>query len=107
MLVAASLDLETRLVTELTVYVLRSRARLCRVRQWLRYGNDDLVRGMATTRAQVISACHPYVYYYCTTALLKMKLRVNENIIIDSIDELCSRGTKKRTETSIKNEIEG
>ena len=37
-----------------------------------------------------------------------MKLRVNENIIIDSIDELHLRGTKKNRNISIKNnEIEG
>ena len=51
MLVAASLDLGTRLVTELTVCMPKSRARLCRVRPWPRYNNDELVRGMATTRA--------------------------------------------------------
>ena len=89
MLVAASLGLGTRLVTELTVYMPKSRAHLCRMRPWPRYGNDDLVRGVATTRAQAISACHPgYIYYYYTTAPLKMMLRVNENIVIDSIDEL-------------------
>ena len=69
MLVAASLGLAMRLVTELTVYMPRCRARL---RPWLRYGNDDLVRGVATTRMRAISACHPgYVYYYYTTAPLK------------------------------------
>ena len=31
-----------------------------------------------------------------------MKLRVNENIIIGSIDELHERGTKKATEVSMK-----
>ena len=69
MLVAASLDLETRLVTELTVYVPRSRARLCRVRQWPRYGNDDLVRGVATTRTQAIFGLSSWIrillLYHC------------------------------------------
>ena len=60
MLVAASLGLGMRLVTELSVYIKRSRARLCRVRPWPRYGNDDLVRGVAKTRArEQFSACHP------------------------------------------------
>ena len=87
MLVAASLGLATRLVTELTVYMLRCRARL---RPCLRYSNVDLVRTVAMTCVRAISACHPgYIIilslYHCT---IEMKLRVNENIIIDSIDEL-------------------
>ena len=54
MLVAASLGLGTRLITEHTVQVImpRSRACLCRVRPWPQYGNDDLVRGVAKTRAR-------------------------------------------------------
>ena len=49
----------------------------------------DLVRGVATTRTQAISACHPgQVYYYLYHYTIEIKLRVNENIIIDSIDEL-------------------
>ena len=44
------------------------------------------------------------LYHYT----IEMKLRVNENIIIDSIDELYTKEEQKRTETSIKNnEIEG
>ena len=57
LLVAASLGLGTRLVTELTVYMPRSRAHLCGVQ--LQYGNDNLVRGVATTDAQAPLACHP------------------------------------------------
>ena len=65
MLIAASLGLGVRLVTELTVYMPRSRARLCEV-----YGiNDNLVRGVVTIRVSIVT-------------LLKIKLRVNENIII-------------------------
>ena len=80
LLIAASLDLGTRLVTELTVYMPISRARLC--------GRGTVVRGVVMTRARKTSAHYPgYVYYY-TTAPLKMKLGVNENIMIDNIDEL-------------------
>ena len=70
MLVAASLGLETRLVTELTVYVPRSRARLCRVWQWPWYGNDNLVRGVAMTRVQAIFGLSSWIrillLYHCT-----------------------------------------
>ena len=64
MLVAACLGLGTRLVTELTVYMPRYRARL---RPWPPYGNDNLVRGVVKTRTRAISARHPgyvYMYYY-------------------------------------------
>ena len=54
----------------------------------MRVLNDDLVRGVATIRARATLACHSgYVHYYYSTTPLKMKLIVNENIIIDSIDE--------------------
>ena len=51
-------------------------------------GYSGLVRGVAVTHACKTSAHHPgYIYYY-TTAPLKMKLGVNENIMIGNIDEL-------------------
>ena len=56
----------TKLVTELTVYILRSRARLWGVQ--LQYGND-LVRGVAMTRAQlrlIIQDTYVQYYYYTT-----------------------------------------
>ena len=71
--------LGTRLVTELTVYMPRSRAHLCRVRPW--YG---LVRGVATTRARSSS----WICILLCHCAIEIKLRVNENIMIDSIDEL-------------------
>ena len=50
---------------------------------------------------------HAHAAYYAT-APLKMKLGINQNIMIDSIDELIAlKRNKIRTETSIKNnEIE-
>ena len=40
----------------------------------MRNGNDDLVRGVATTRALATLACYPgYLKYYYATAPLKMK----------------------------------
>ena len=92
MLIAASLGLRTRLVTELTVYMQRSRVHLYMRSVAAIQLNDDLVRGVAMTRVRATLAHHPgYVYnliYYYATAPLKMDLGVSKNIMIDSIDEL-------------------
>ena len=60
MLVAASLGLGTRLVTQLTVYMPSLDILRC-----------DLVRDVATTHARAITACYPgqVDYYYTTTPL--------------------------------------
>ena len=79
MLVAAYLGLGTRLVTELTVYMPRCRAHL---RPWPRYGNDDLVRGMArlterSAHALYLNLSTKYKY----TQSVEKAVKLNHDIV--------------------------